>query len=251
MHASQRSASYTAADSPLETARFGLQVRRYSLTGNSGAPLIEAIRTERPDLAIVRIPTARAELVTALAEVGGQLVLGDCRVIYTRDNEAAGRTAGSRIHGFRMRIADAADAPLLDALVDEIFAGYRTHYATNPRLAAIPVTEGYKEWTRAHIGAGERWCMVGEISGVPCAFTTVHVSRTAGEVVLNGVRPQYRGQGVYRDLLRATIDAFIDAGAPTTVIATQIDNRAVQRVWVSEGFRLASSEYTIHINFGG
>ncbi len=251
MHASQRSASYTAADSPLETARFGRQVRRYALTGDDAAPLIDALRVERPGIAIVRIPTARAELITTLTELGGQFVLGDCRVIYTRDNEAAGRTAGSRTHGFRMRPADVADAPLLDALVEEIFAGYRTHYATNPQLAAIPVTEGYKEWTRAHIGAGERRCLVGEVSGVPCAFTTVHVTRAAGEVVLNGVRPQNRGQGIYRALLRATIDTFIDAGAQTTVIATQIDNRAVQRVWVTEGFRLATSEYTIHINFGG
>ena len=85
----------------------------------------------------------------------------------------------------------------------------------------------------------------------PCAFTTLHVTAAAGEVVLNGVLPAYRGKGVYRELLRATIDTFIDAGARTTVIATQIDNRAVQRVWVTEGFSLARSEYTIHINFGG
>lgn len=33
----------------------------------------------------------------------------------------------------------------------------------------------------------------------PCAFTTLHVTAAAGEVVLNGVLPAYRGKGVYRE----------------------------------------------------
>ena len=93
--------------------------------------------------------------------------------------------------------------------------------------------------------------MIAEMDGHPCAFTTTHITSRAGEVVLNGVMPEFRGRGVYRELLRRTIDTFVDTGARSTVIATQLDNRAVQRVWVSEGFRLESSQYTIHINFPG
>lgn len=249
MAARGRVQGFQATDSPLESARFARRVRRYELGTGDGSLMIDAIREERPDLAIVRIPTDRAELVTDLAALGGQFVLGDCRVVYTRDNVDRGRTAGNSSRGFRLRPSTSTDGPLLDVMVERIFAGYRTHYATNPQLASFPVTDGYKEWARAHMGDGERRCLIAELDGEPCAFTTVQVNAEAGVVVLNGVLPQHRGRGVYRDLLRATIDAFIDAGAGATVIATQIDNRAVQRVWVTEGFTLTTSQYTIHINF--
>ncbi len=243
--------TFSMADSPVESARFGRRVRRYELLGDDAAPLLESLRADPPDLAIVRIPTRRGELITRFCELGGQLVLGDCRVIYTRDNQNLGRPDGPRNPLFRLRAASVADAPLLDSLVERIFADYHTHYVSNPRLASFPLTDGYKEWTRSHIGDREKRCMIAGLNGEPCAFTSVHVTAAAGEVVLNGVLPAYRGRGVYRELLRATIDAFIDAGARTTVIATQIDNRAVQKVWVTEGFSLAKSEYTLHINFGG
>lgn len=240
---------FTAENSPAESARFGRPVRRYELTGEDARPLLSALRRDRPALAIVRIPTSRGELITELGALGGQLVLGDCRVIYVRDNESSGRPGGCRNQGFRLRPAGPADAELLDRLVEGIFGGYRTHYASNPRLAEFPVTDGYKEWTRAHIGTGEKRCMIAELEGRPCAFTSVRITPAQGEVVLNGVLPEHRSRGIYRDLLRATIDAFMDAGARSTVIATQIDNRAVQRVWVTEGFLFTASQYTIHINF--
>lgn len=249
MRASSHSASFRVAESPLESARFGRRVRRYELLGDDATALLASLRTEPPDLAIVRIPTRRAELATDLSALGGQFVLGDCRVIFRRDNRAAGRPGGPRNAALRLRAADMGDASLLDSLVERIFAGYRTHYVSNPRLAHFPVTDAYKEWTRAHIGTGERRCLVAELDGETCAFTTVHVTPEVGEVVLNGVLPAFRGRGVYRELLRATIDVFIDAGAPATAIATQIDNRAVQRVWVTEDFALVHSEYTIHLNF--
>lgn len=251
MRDSRLAQDFVMADSPVESARFGRRVRRYELTGDDPAPLLNSLRSDPPDLAIVRLPTRRGALITDLCALGGQLVLGDCRVIYTRDNLDSARPAGTPDRAFRLRAADQADAPLLDSLVERIFAGYHTHYVSNPRLAPFPVTDGYKEWTRAHIGRGAQRCMIGELDSEPCAFTSVHLTPEAGEVVLNGVLPGFRGRGIYRELLRRTIDVFVDNGARTTVIATQIDNRAVQRVWVTEGFHLTRSEYTIHINFGG
>jgi GNAT superfamily N-acetyltransferase len=251
MPGSQDSRPYSAIDSPVESARFGRRVRRYEITGNDAGPLLAALRAEQPDLAIVRIPTSLGACIADLCALGGQFVLGDCRVIYARGNIDAGRTRGPRNVGFRMREATAADAPLLDSLVERIFEGYHTHYVSNPRLAAFALADGYKEWTRAHIGGREKRCLIAELEGEPCAFTTVHVTSAVGEVVLNGVLPQFRGRGVYRDLLRATVDVFVEADARSTIIATQIDNRAVQRVWVTEDFELVKSEYTIHINFGG
>ncbi len=35
--------------------------------------------------------------------------------------------------------------------------------------------------------------------------------------VLYGVMPEFRGMGVYRDLIRATVDLFMRADSPTTI----------------------------------
>lgn len=242
---------YTAADSPVESARFGRRVRRYELTGQDASSMLAELRAERPDLAIVRIPTSRGELVTELCQLGAQFVLGDCRVIYTRDNIQCGLTRGSRAPGFTLRDAARSELDLLDSMVERIFVDYHTHYISNPALAAIPLTDGYKEWVHGFVESPDpsRRCLVAMIDAEPCAFTTMSVTPASGEVVLNGVLPAFRGRGVYRDLLRGTIDEFVRTGCLSTVIATQIDNRQVQRVWVTEGFRLDVSQYTIHLNF--
>ena len=94
---------------------------------------------------------------------------------------------------------------------------------------------------RERIFAGE--LVPGGFLDEPTLCAEMGISRTPFREALKVLTAEGR--------LRATIDAFIGAGARTTVIATQIDNRTVQRAWVTEGFSLARSEYTIHINFDG
>ena len=55
--------SYTSSASPDESAGLGREVRRYALTGEDAGPLLEAIRSEAPELAIVRFPSHRYELL--------------------------------------------------------------------------------------------------------------------------------------------------------------------------------------------
>jgi ribosomal protein S18 acetylase RimI-like enzyme len=150
-----------------------------------------------------------------------------------------------------VRPATEQDFPLLDRLTDAIFADYVNHYGANPRLAGFDLSDGYREWTRGHVGTGHLRCLLGSVDGVPCSYGTVRLDVEECEIVLNGVLPEYRSRGVYRDLLRAMVGLFMDHGAPLSMISTQVDNRAVQRVWVKEGFRLDDSYFTVHLNLGG
>lgn len=238
-----------ATDSPTESIRFDRRVRRYEWTGDDPQPLVDAIAADDPDLAIVRIPTHRGEVLHRLQAVADEVILGDCLVVYGRDNLRMGPPAAPANPAFQGRMATAADLDPLDALVATSFAGYRNHYAANPRLgASFDIVSGYREWTRNHIGTGERRCYLAEVGGVPRGFMTVRVSPGESEIVLNGVDPAFQGQGVYRDLLRAVLAQLVAEGSPRTVVSTQLDNRPVQRVWVREGFYLGDSQYTLHLN---
>jgi len=239
---------FTATDSPTESARFGFAVRRYAIGAGDPDPLLDAIRSDGADLAIVRLPTSRTDVLNRLREVGDDVLLGDCLVVYRRDNVRLGRPEGPTNESFVARPAVEADFDLLDRLTDEIFVGYRNHYQANPRLGGFDLSEGYREWTRGHVGTGELRCLIGSVDGVECSYGTVRIDAEECEIVLNGTLPEYRSRGVYRDLLRAMVRLFMDEGAPVSMISTQVDNVAVQRVWVKEGFRLDDSYFTVHLN---
>jgi GNAT superfamily N-acetyltransferase len=248
---SDSTTGFTSAPSAVESARFSRTVRRYALGAGDAGALVDAILAEAPDLAIVRFPASRPEVLGRLRETGSEVILGDCLVVWRRDNERAGPPDGGRQAGFSVREAVAADFPLLDRLTDEIFADYRNHYAANPRLAGFDLREGYREWTRGHVGTGERRCLLAAVEGVPCAYGTVRLDAEESEIVLNGVLPAYRGRGVYRDLLRAMVDLFVRHGSRRSMISTQVDNAAVQRVWVREGFFPSDAFLTVHLNRAG
>jgi GNAT superfamily N-acetyltransferase len=240
---------FTSSASPEESARFGFEVRRYAIGHGDERRLIEAIRTEAPSLAIVRLPSTRPDLLRRFREICGDVILGDCLVVYRRDNVRHGRPEGPANDTFATREATAADFDLLERLTDEIFVDYRNHYAANPRLAGFDLSEGYREWTRGHVGTPGRRCLVGTVDGEACCYGTVRLDPDECEIVLNGVVPAYRGRGVYRDLLRAMIGLFVDEGAARSMISTQVDNAAVQRVWIREGFFPDESFFTVHLNF--
>lgn len=238
---------FIASDSPSESARFQRRVRRYELAGVDAQPLLSAIASDDAELAIIRIPTDRTDVMRQLQAVGDELILGDCLVIYSRDNKKLGLPGALR-NQLQFRYATADDGALLDSMTEVIFEGYRNHYTSNPRLAAFGLTDGYKEWTRSYVGMNERRCLLAELDGEVCAYATVRFSADETEGVLYGVMPKYQGQGVYRDIIRATLARFMEAGSPQTIVSTQIDNRAVQKVWATEGFSLAGSQYTLHLN---
>ncbi len=247
----ENATGFTSGPSPRESARFGFDVRRYAFVGGDPDPMLAAIHEEAADLAIIRLPTARTDVLRRLREVAEDVILGDVLVVYRRDNIRLGPPDGPTNSSFAVRPAKGADFPLLDRLTDAIFVDYRNHYQANPRLAGFDLADGYREWTRGHVGTGDLRCLIGGVDGVECAYGTVRLDPEECEIVLNGVLPDYRSRGVYRDLLRAMVGLFVEHGAPRSMISTQVDNRAVQRVWVREGFRLDGSYFTVHLTRSG
>ena len=53
---------------------------------------------------------------------------------------------------------------------------------------------------------------------------------------------------VHVSLRSVPCTGLVPARPDVHVSPTQVDNRAVQRVWVKEGFRLDDSYFTVHLN---
>lgn len=58
------------------------------------------------------------------------------------------------------------------------------------------------------------------------------------------VDPDFRGRGIGRQLLDATLEALSEGGAPQVVLSTAERNEAAQRLFVSAGFRRTMVEMT-------
>lgn len=231
--------------SEAESRRFGIVVHRFIYGEGPESAFIDRVISEQWGLAIVRVPTSNLDLVAKLLEFPWAR-LCDCIVEFTRDNRRAGAPSPVQTPGLEIRSLTALDKGLLDELVGEIFADYRNHYSCNPRLASFALVDAYREWAREFIEKADRRCWLASVDGVPAGIATVKTTEPT-EGVLYGVRPSFRGRGLYHDLIRTTVQSFVDSGSDSSVVSTQLENRAVQVVWTKESFRPTSSWYTVHL----
>ena len=239
---------YLAYEIAAESRRFGRKVRRYVLAGPDAGPMADAIASDKVDLAIVRIPTDQLGVVNDLSNRFDSVLLADCLVVYTRENVRSGVPDPPRNGHWILQAATVDDGQLLDSMTEQVFANYSNHYSANPDLHGFKLGDAYKEWVGSHVTESGRGCFIARISGTPVGFATVRLGEDEGEGVLYGVLPEHQGRGVYRDLIRSTVREFMERGYVRTLVSTQVDNRAVQRVWASERFSLTHSYFTIHIN---
>ena len=233
------------AYSEVESLRFEMNVHRFRYRQGPGSEFVDQIERATWDLAIVRVPTKDLDLVGQLLRLPGAR-LCDCLVEFNRDNRRVGLPSKIQTAGFE--IADLAPSALglLDDMVEQIFTNYENHYSRNPALASFSLVDSYREWARGFVDVAGRRCLLATVDGSPAAIATVKTTEPT-EGVLYGVLPDFQGRGLYHDLIRATVKDFVQAGSPSTVVSTQLENRAVQVVWIKEGFRPSESWYTVHL----
>jgi GNAT superfamily N-acetyltransferase len=234
--------------SPEDSARFGLEIWRADIARLDAPSLIDALRRERVDVAIIRLPAQALPSIHSLADVGLTPLVADTRVTY----DIALTDAESDEDNVELVAAMPEDAPRLEARVREIFARYPTHYHVNPLLAADDILDGYAEWAASFVRSSSPECIAwhvalhDEIVGFSCCTFDAASGEAVG--VLNGIAPTARGRGIYRAMFRRMLSTLAKRGARRFSIATQAHNIAVQRVWTSEGLGLRSAANTIHIN---
>jgi hypothetical protein len=232
-----------------ESKRFGLRIFRGTTQGADADSLIRELERERVDVAILRGAAAEA-LRAGLSERGLRVIDAGTIVRYAADLRSRVRTSPDPRLGFRRATADGTGR--LDTMARQVFAGYTTHYHANPLFTPSRILEGYAEWATRYADPNDpcrsAWIIEyeGQAAGFSCLETAADRSEARG--VLNGILPAWRGRGIYRAMLRATLDALAAEGIPRFVIATQTQNLPVQHVWRTERMVFERSESTIHVN---
>ncbi|MFC4820775.1 GNAT family N-acetyltransferase [Dokdonella ginsengisoli] len=235
--------------SPLDSARFGRRVYRAALRTIDAPALADELRRQRVDTLILRVPAEAVGGVATLHEVGLHPIVADTHVEYEVSLDMAAIAPSS----IALCEVAAGDSEALRAVARSVFDGYSSHYNANPLLPAAAIADGYADWAArfSHAPQTPTWFVKsrGEIAGFSCC----RVDGDQARGVLNGILPAARGAGHYRAMLHAMLERFRAANLRTFVIATQVHNIAVQRVWAEAGLRLKHAENTIHVNcdFGG
>ena len=244
--------------SPLETARLGRSIARVNVATESTVPVedvLDAVDSSDVDIVVLRYSAERVLWAAALA--GGKRVAlhADTLVYWTSTRPSKDATlVDAPADGGPFVVeelgADRIDRALLEGLVEDIFAGYGSHYAADPLLPRRATVEGYKEWATRSIqaGSGGTAVVVKDVDdGTEVALATVGIDGPVLEIFLAGVIAGRRGRGVYGVLLTG-VDAIAHArGCHTVAISTQAQNSVVQRAWAAHGFKPVAAFETFHL----
>lgn len=157
-----------------------------------------------------------------------------------------------------VRPARPADLPAIGRLGALLV---RTHHDFDPErfIAATPRTEhAYASFLGSQLEEPNVVILVGDEDGQLVGYTYAGVEETdymslrgpAGVLYDIVVEPAYRGRGVGRVLLDATVAALESRGAPRVVLSTAERNEVAQRLFARAGFRRTMIEMTRELGSG-
>jgi ribosomal protein S18 acetylase RimI-like enzyme len=137
----------------------------------------------------------------------------------------------------------------------------RVHHDFDPQrfIAATPRTErGYASFLGSQLDVPEVVFLVavleGEVIGYTYAgvegFDYMSLRGPAGVLHDIVVDPEYRGRGVGRMLLDATLASLQARGAPRVLLSTAARNESAQRLFARVGFRRTMIEMTRELEGG-
>ena len=149
-----------------------------------------------------------------------------------------------------LRIVKASqqDSADLDRIVRDSFCGYRNHYSHNPDLEEFHLIPAYQEWAQSCLLERNKTCFLFFSSDVLCGFFAAQTTGPVYRGLLSGVTPNYREKGVFREIIRAIKLAFLADRAFRLVTSVLLENRAVHKVLLDEGFTTTNSFFTVHVN---
>jgi hypothetical protein len=231
-----------------ESRRFGLHIARGQGELADADALLDDILRLGVDVAIVRLPSTATDAMARIAGCGMAVIHADTLVYYQCRLDHCDPPP-ARNSDLDIAQASASDHAELAVLARLCFADYASHYAANPLLNRRHVADGYMEWAVSHLQQrGNVWVARrhGTMIGFICCDD--RAAEDVCEIVLNGVNPAHAGGGVYGDLVRHVQRHFASLGRYELKVSTQIINVAVQRAWAREGFALATSMQTFHVN---
>lgn len=232
-----------------ESLRFEANIYRGKQDEVNPNALKKEIIKNNVDISILRLPTSTKNTHSSLLKMGFEVIHADSLVYYFVGLKSL------QINDFRndlqFELIDNTNIDVLKSIIPIIFDSYQNHYFSNPFFSPKKINEGYIEWASSYNDVQEgkvSWLI--KKNGAVAGFATCSFDKEQNECegVLYGVMPDFSGQGIYSDIIRFTQRYFKEQGISKMWVSTQLQNYAVQKVWLREGFFLKKSFETYHIN---
>ncbi len=235
--------------SPLESNRFNLNIYRGQIDEFNVEELKSIIFSNQIDILMVRMHSSSKPAHYELTTLGFNCLHADSLVYYSANLTSHAISAIKNDLTFEI-ITEANSGPMKE-MIPEIFKDYQNHYFSNPFLDKEKITAGYLEFALSHTRLTNNkisWYV--KKNDIIAGFATCSFSKETKECVgvLYGIMPGFSGQKIYSDMMRFTQSYFSNLGLKRMIVSTQLQNYAVQRNWVREGFSLVDSYETYHIN---
>lgn len=234
----------------IDSQRFGLIIYRAYLEEIDAQSLLNQILDHNIDVAILRMPTIKLSQLQRLEKMAMPFIVADTLAFYQKDLTSIPYQELLN-NDLEFVMAGPEEHPELDQVVRDTFGNYVNHYRINPFFDNQNVTDGYLDWMRSYAeNDPQRICWLVRHEGETIGFATFNL-QTEGQIkgILYGVRPQYRRKKIFTDIMRYAQNYAKERGEIFLMeTTTQIENIAVQKIWAAEGFSLAYTQNTIHID---
>jgi RimJ/RimL family protein N-acetyltransferase len=233
-----------------DSQRFGLNIHRAAILDDIDAPkILSYVLEHNVDTAIIRIPSVKLASLNTLERTGMPYIIADTLAYYHLDLTQELKPLKNQ--DLEFELAGHAHHEVINKIVRATFGAYVNHYRVNPFFDNEQVTEGYQDWMRNYAeGDPDRVLWLVKKEGKYIGFCTFNFQRE-GKVkgILYGVLPEYRREGIFRDMIRyAQHYAKNERGCTYMRVTSQIENVNAQRCWTSDGFSLHHTVNTVHIN---
>lgn len=229
-----------------DTSFFGLRIARvmeHRLTVDRLAA-IEAWCAEQGVECLYFLADADDDPTVALAELAG-FHLVDVRITYERllEEELDPVVTDPRL---RIRPVEPRDLDHLKALARINHTD--TRFFTDPRFSKERTAELYATWIEKSLNGYADATFVAEAVGEARGYITCHLERehSAGSIGLTGVDADWRGHGIGRALVHASLHWFARQGLTKVSVVTQGRNIGAQRLYQRSGFVSASVQLWYH-----
>ncbi|KQY60520.1 hypothetical protein ASD11_13845 [Aeromicrobium sp. Root495] len=233
------------ADSPVESARFGVSIARVLVPEEAEADAAfatvrETLSEHSADVIVLRYPARHVRWFADLLSTGRELIHADTLDFWDRALDEV------RDPDYAPYVLDESPSPEdVGAISAPMFDEYPNHYAANPRLDVSRLGAGFAEWATTLAGAGPTGVLRAE-DGDPAGYYTVALHGEVAEWVLGGVTAGHRGRGVYPRLMVGAERAAAQAGASRLIVSTQVQNLPVRRFYARLGMTPLSAFLTVH-----
>jgi len=232
--------------SEMDKRRFGITTAKATLQPDDSPEAMIAWCIEKNvELLIARVPGDSIRLAQDLENAG--FFLTDILVYY--QNRQIQQAQLTLREPYSWRLATPEDAESVGDLAREIFKNYVGHYHSDQRLDRTDCDLVYSSWATNSCldkSVADDVFLIVSNKRIVGFLTVKKQSERTGEIILNGVHPDYQYQGIYQQLITLANNWTADQQLQELIVSTQLSNLAVQKVWCRQGFEPYKNFYTFH-----